>query len=209
MKNMIKNCMRLGFLGLAFLVGIQTSQAALITAVDEGGNTRISWSGNFDSTGLGLWVTFVGTEHGSGLRFSSDSVFFSDDEVTLLNGSAMSSLEIFAGLMMDSSSGWTEPTGDRFAPVVGDSTGLFFFNVPFGAGGFTNEGDGSILLSGTLNDNGFTANEWIVLENPNVAGDTGEIRFQTFSASSVPEPSSTFLLTLATFSFLIRRRRNR
>lgn len=197
----IKNKTLLGVLtglGLSAL----SSSAALITFTDDGTDTTIAWSGAFDGTGLGVVFNDLPT-----LSFSSDGIYVNSGDILLGSDLALV-LSVYMGFSVVESSGWSDPSGDLFSPVtVGLGAAEFYFNAGSGFGGFVSSGDGSVELAGTLSDNGFTANESVTFNNPNVSGDSGQIVLQTFIAT-VPEPSSATLLGLGAIGLLTRRTRH-
>jgi len=202
--NKAGSCRRLLILGVAAvtLSYSQSADAALISITDDGVNTTIAWSGSFDDSGLTLLTVVPGSLFGSSANFSSDSVFQGPDDVFLLNGVSSDSLSIFSGF--DVSGSFDDPNGDTKDGVIGDSTGMFYLHGPLGSGGFFNSGDGSVLLSGSLVDNGFTAGQTLTFNNSNVGGDSGQI---VLSTVAVPEPSSTLLVSLGGLALLLRRRK--
>lgn len=206
-KNMISlntagSCRRLLILGITAvtLSYSQSADAAVITLTDDGMNTTISWGGSFDSTGLVVDFAIDGSILGPDPNLTTDASFVDSDDILLLDGTA-ERISVWNGLM--GSGAFDSGSVVDGVVVVGDATGMFYANPSSGLFGFGSSADGSVELAGTLADNGFTAGQTLIMNNPNVAGASGQVVFQT---SPVPEPSSTLLVGLGGVALLLRRR---
>lgn len=189
----------------------QSADAALITVTDDGTDTTIAWSGSFDDSSLLYLFSLTSDGEGPNISFSSDTAVANDGDIFLRSGAGgHGPLRLYDILgVLDVTGGWTDPSGDFISTVLGSNDGMFYLNAAGGYGGFSSRGDGAVVLAGSLVDNGFTANESITFNNTNVAGETGQIRMQTYAAAPVPEPSSMVLSALGGLSLLARRKRKR
>lgn len=196
-------------LGFIFISVTHNARAAVISITDDGVNTTIAWRGSFDVSGLSPVFIFGGNFGGSLVpNYTSNVSAVSAADIVILDGQLATSITSYTGADFTISGGWTDPSGDSATPMMTtDSDFGFFINADSNIVGFTSSSDGAAVISGTLLENGFTANESIIINNPNVMGSNGQLTVQTTPLSTIPEPSSVVLITLGANALLLRRRR--